>query len=67
MISHSDIGKQIKLAMQANKISNKRLAFDLGVTEQRVYSITKAKDLRLSTFLKICDIVGVSPNQLLEY
>jgi DNA-binding Xre family transcriptional regulator len=67
MISHSDIGKQIKLAMQANQISNKRLALDLGVTEQRVYSITKAKDLRLSTFLKICDIVGVSPNQLLEY
>jgi DNA-binding Xre family transcriptional regulator len=66
MISHSSVGKQIKLAMQENQVSNERLAEALGVTKQRVYSITKANDLRLSTFLKICDVVGVSPNQLLE-
>jgi len=66
MISHSSVGKQIKLAMQENQVSNERLAEALGVTKQRVYSITKANALRLSTFLKICDVVGVSPNQLLE-
>ena len=66
MISHSSVGQQIKLAMQENQVSNERLAEALGVTKQRVYSITKAKDLRLSTFLKVCDVVGLSPNQLLD-
>lgn len=66
MISHSDIGAQIKRAMKKNEISNKCLADALGVTEQRVYSITRASDLRLSTFLKVCDVIGVPPNQLLQ-
>lgn len=66
MISHSDIGAQIKRAMNKKGISNKCLADALGVTEQRVYSITRASDLRLSTFLKVCDVIGVSPNRMLE-
>ena len=64
-ILETSIGEQIKLAMNEKGVTNERLAKALQVSTQRVYDITKCKDIKLSTLMRIADALEVKPSELL--
>lgn len=64
-ILETSIGEQIKLAMNEKGVTNERLARALQVSTQRVYDITKCKDIKMSTLMRIADALEVKPSELL--
>ena len=64
-ILETGIGEQIKLAMNEKGVTNERLAKALQVSTQRVYDITKCKDIKMSTLMRISDALGIKPSELL--
>ena len=64
-ILETSIGEQIKLSMNEKGVTNERLAKALQVSTQRVYDITKCKDIKMSTLMRIADALEVKPSELL--
>lgn len=66
MTSHSDIGQKVRSVMESEGVTPVQLSKSLGVNRQRVNNIFKAKDLKWSTVLRICDALGVDTNRFAE-
>lgn len=60
---------KIKAARTAKKLSQKAIADLLGITQAGYSQIESGKypDMKISTLAKLCDILEVSPNWLLNY
>ena len=57
---------RIKEVAKQKKIKLKNLAEDIGMTEAGFFQAIKNNSLKLEKFLKICEILEVSPAKLLE-
>lgn len=66
MTCHSDIGQKIRSVMESEGVTPVQLSKSLGVNRQRVNNIFKAKDLKWSTVLRICNALGVDTNRFAE-
>lgn len=60
---------RIKAARTAKKLSQKAIAEVLGITQAGYSQIENGKypDMKISTLIKLCCILEVSPNWLLGY
>jgi transcriptional regulator with XRE-family HTH domain len=62
----SAIGQRIAEARRRADISQRKLAQHLGVTQQTIATLERRTSMpRSSTLVKIAEILGVSPNELL--
>jgi plasmid maintenance system antidote protein VapI len=52
--------------MESEGVTPVQLSKSLGVNRQRVNNIFKAKDLKWSTVLRICNALGVDTNRFAE-
>ena len=64
---HFDVGRSIRIAQAAQNVSNIELAERMGVGRSRIQDYRVAKDMRLSTILKICDALDVDVIDFLTY
>jgi DNA-binding Xre family transcriptional regulator len=62
-----DVGRSIRIAQAAQNVSNIELAERMGVGRSRIQDYRVAKDMRLSTILKICDALDVDVIDFLSY
>ena len=69
MTFHSsfDVGRSIRIAQAAQKVSNTELAERMGVGRSRVQDYRTAKDMKLSTVFKVCNALDVDINDFLSY
>ena len=63
----SDIGEKIRSVLREKDITNEKFATLLNVSRQRVHAISKSKDLKWSTVVKICDGLGITVEDLCKY
>jgi len=69
MTFHSsfDVGRSIRIAQAAQKVSNTELAERMGVGRSRVQDYRTAKDMKLSTVFKVCNALDVDIKDFLSY
>ncbi len=66
-MEYEKIIDQLKELRKSKKISREELADAIDVTKMTIYYIENKKtDLKLKDFLKICEVLDISPRELLD-
>ena len=62
-LSHSEVGKTIRVLQAQAGMTNEHLADRLGVSRQTITNYRNATDMKLSTLLEILLVFGIKPDQ----
>lgn len=65
-MSHFNSGYALRRIIRSRDITMASIGRSLGVKTQQVYRLTKQRDMKLSTAMKICRIIGIDINELIE-
>lgn len=67
MTTNEKIGEIIRTARQSNKLTMLELGAKLGVAESTMWHYEKGtRGLTIDQFFKLCDILGLSPNEIMK-
>ena len=61
ILSHSDIGKFIRVLQAERGMTNEQLAKEMNVSRQTVTNWRNANDMKLSVFVSVLDVLGAKP------
>lgn len=65
-MSHFNAGYALRKIIRSKDITMASIGRKLGVKTQQVYRLTKMHDMKLSTAMKICSIIGISVHEFIE-
>lgn len=66
ILSHSDIGKFIRVLQAERGMTNEQLAKEMGVSRQTVTNWRNANDMKLSVFVSVLDVLGAKPGDFFK-
>jgi DNA-binding Xre family transcriptional regulator len=66
MTSHFNAGYALRKIIRNREITMAHIGRQMGVKTQQVYRFTKQRDIKLSTALKLCEIIGIDLAEFVE-